>query len=92
MAYAGEKDPQKRADIVDYLNSLSDSPKPLPQPTAAAAPAAGQTQGGGQQPSQPRRKASNPHRQTCRPPKPKRRNSLGIPTSREVDRSSLRLR
>lgn len=52
MAYAGEKDPQKRADIVDYLNSLSDSPKPLPQPTAAAGqPAAQQSQGSGQQPA-----------------------------------------
>jgi cytochrome c len=30
MAFAGEKDPAKRADIIDYLNSLSDNPKPLP--------------------------------------------------------------
>ena len=36
MAYAGEKDPQKRADIVDYLHTLSDNPAPLPKPTAAA--------------------------------------------------------
>src|SRR5436305_9242397 len=53
MAYAGEKDPQKRADIVDYLHTLSDNPAPLPKPTAAADPAAGgqQTQGSGQQPA-----------------------------------------
>ncbi|VFU11160.1 Cytochrome c homolog [Methylocella tundrae] len=34
MAFAGEPDPQKRADIIDYLHTLSDSPVPLP---AAAA-------------------------------------------------------
>ena len=31
MAYAGEKDPNKRADIVAYLRSLSDNPAPLPK-------------------------------------------------------------
>lgn len=36
MAFAGEADPQKRADIIDYLHTLSDAPVPLP---AAAAPA-----------------------------------------------------
>jgi cytochrome c len=61
MAYAGEKDPQKRADIVDYLNSLSDSPKPLPQPTAAAGAPAGQgTQGSGQQPAATAPKGQQP--------------------------------
>lgn len=30
MAYAGEADPQKRADIIVYLRSLSDAPAPLP--------------------------------------------------------------
>jgi cytochrome c len=61
MAYAGEKDPQKRADIVDYLNSLSDSPKPLPQPTAAAgAPAGQETQGSGQQPAATAPKGQQP--------------------------------
>jgi cytochrome c len=34
MAFAGEPDPQKRADIIDYLRTLSDTPVPLP---AAAA-------------------------------------------------------
>lgn len=32
MGYAGEANPDKRADIVAYLNSLADSPKPLPAP------------------------------------------------------------
>ena len=31
MAFAGEKDPQKDADIIDYLHTLSDSPVPLPK-------------------------------------------------------------
>lgn len=30
MAYAGEQDPAKRADIIEYLHSLSDNPEPLP--------------------------------------------------------------
>jgi cytochrome c len=32
MTFAGEPDPAKRADIIDYLDSLSDSPVPLPKP------------------------------------------------------------
>lgn len=31
MTFAGEKDDAKRADIVDYLRTLSDSPEPLPK-------------------------------------------------------------
>lgn len=31
MAYAGVKDPARRAEIIAYLRSLSDSPAPLPQ-------------------------------------------------------------
>ncbi|GAC1328617.1 MAG: cytochrome c family protein [Beijerinckiaceae bacterium] len=46
MAFAGEKDPQKRADVIAYLRSLSDKPVALPQPTAAAEqPAAGAPKG-----------------------------------------------
>jgi cytochrome c len=30
-AFGGEKDPQKRADIIAYLRSLSDNPEPLPK-------------------------------------------------------------
>ena len=31
MTFAGVKDEQQRADVIAYLNSLSDSPKPLPK-------------------------------------------------------------
>jgi cytochrome c len=57
MAYAGEKDPQKRADIVDYLHTLSDNPAPLPKPTAAAGQ---ETQGSGQQPAATAPKGQQP--------------------------------
>lgn len=41
MTYAGVKDPQARANVIDYLRTLSDSPLPLPPVEAApAAPAA----------------------------------------------------
>jgi cytochrome c len=30
MAFAGESDPAKRADIIAYLHTLSDNPEPLP--------------------------------------------------------------
>ena len=40
MSYAGLADPQKRADVIDYLRSLSQNPEPLPPPPAAAAPSA----------------------------------------------------
>ena len=51
MSFAGLRD-SARADVIAYLNSLSDSPKPLP---TAQAPAQGQ--GGGQAPqgAQPQR-------------------------------------
>lgn len=32
MGYGGEKDPHKRADIIAYLDTLSDQPVPLPKP------------------------------------------------------------
>jgi cytochrome c len=31
MTFPGEHDPQKRADILAYLQSLSDSPVPFPK-------------------------------------------------------------
>jgi cytochrome c len=41
MAFAGEKDAEKRADVLAYLQTLSDKPVPFPKPSAApAAPAA----------------------------------------------------
>ena len=36
MTFAGEDDPQKRADILDYIHTLSDSPQPLPAVSDAA--------------------------------------------------------
>ena len=42
MAFAGEKDPMKRADIIDYLHTMADEPLPLPPIEAApAAPTKG---------------------------------------------------
>ena len=40
MAFAGEADPQKRADIIDYLHTLAENPVPLPAAAKEAAPAA----------------------------------------------------
>ena len=34
MTFAGIKDDQQRADVIDYLHTLSDHPLPLPKPTA----------------------------------------------------------
>ncbi len=39
MAYAGEADPAKRADLIDYLHTLSDNPEPLPAASSAPPPA-----------------------------------------------------
>ncbi len=43
MTYAGLADPQKRAEIIAYLNTLSASPLPLPAATGAPAKAAAAT-------------------------------------------------
>lgn len=39
MAFIGVSRPNERADVIAYLNTLSDSPKPLPTAAAPAAPA-----------------------------------------------------
>lgn len=57
MTFAGLAKPQDRADVVAYLNSMSDSPQPLPEPPAAepaadeAAPAEGDAPAGGEAPA-----------------------------------------
>ena len=54
MTYAGMADPKTRADIIDYLHSLSHTPVPFPPPppegakAAAATPAAGAAPAGDQ--------------------------------------------
>jgi cytochrome c len=40
MTFAGIKNDQQRADVIDFLHTLSDSPLPLPKAQAANAPAA----------------------------------------------------
>jgi cytochrome c len=40
MTFVGIRRPDERADVIAYLNSLSDSPKPLPKPDAGAQKAA----------------------------------------------------
>jgi cytochrome c len=39
MTFAGISNDQQRADVIDYLHTLADSPVPLPKPAAEAAPA-----------------------------------------------------
>ena len=41
MTFAGLKNDQQRADVIDYLHTLSDSPQPLPKPEASNGPAQG---------------------------------------------------
>jgi cytochrome c len=36
MVFAGLPNPQDRANVIAYLRTLSDNPKPLPAPGAAA--------------------------------------------------------
>jgi cytochrome c len=40
MTFAGLSNEKQRADVIDYLDSLSANPVPLPKPQTAAAPAA----------------------------------------------------
>jgi cytochrome c len=44
MTFAGLARPQTRADVIDYLNTLSDNPQPLKAADAGAAPAAAKPQ------------------------------------------------
>jgi cytochrome c len=39
MTFAGVKNDQQRADVIDYLHTLSENPVPLPKPGAQNAPA-----------------------------------------------------
>jgi len=41
MTFAGLSRGQQRADVIDYLHTLSDNPQPLPTAAAAPAPAGG---------------------------------------------------
>ena len=41
MTFAGISNPQQRADVIAFLDTLADNPVPLPKAEAGAAPAAG---------------------------------------------------
>jgi cytochrome c len=45
MTFAGLSNPQDRADVMAFLNSHSDAPKPLPSAPAATAAGAGPNNG-----------------------------------------------
>jgi cytochrome c len=47
MTFAGLSNPQDRADVIEFLNQHSDSPKPLPKAPEAAPAAAGTEAGTG---------------------------------------------
>ena len=47
MTFAGLSNPQDRADVIEFLNQHSDSPKPLPKAPEAAPAAAGTEPGTG---------------------------------------------
>ena len=51
MGFAGLPKPEDRANVIAYLNTLSDNPKPLPAPGAAAAPATGPAPASGSAPA-----------------------------------------
>jgi cytochrome c len=55
MTFAGLSRPQQRADVIDYLRTLSDNPQPLPK-AAENAPAPGNGQGGRQPQQAPEKK------------------------------------
>ena len=47
MTFAGLSNPQDRADVIAFLNSHSDAPKPLPAAPTATADASGAKPGAG---------------------------------------------
>jgi cytochrome c len=52
MTFAGLTRDQQRADVIDYLRTLSDNPQPLPKAAQAPAQGGGQPAHGGQPPAQ----------------------------------------
>lgn len=69
MAYAGEADPAKRADLIDYLHTLSDNPEPLPA-AAPAQPPANKAEAPSlpPQPAPPPAKIETPHAKNTKGP------------------------
>jgi cytochrome c len=61
MTFAGIKNDQQRADVIDYLHTMSDNPLPLPKAQAENAPAAGgETKPAGGKPAEAKPAESKP--------------------------------
>jgi cytochrome c len=74
MAFAGEADPVKRADIIDYLHTLADNPEPLP----ASVPAQPKSNGN----AEPSLSKSNEHAVSGTPaPPPASGTALSAPAA-----------
>jgi cytochrome c len=58
MTFAGIPQAQLRADVIDYLHTLSDHPEPLPSPEAATQSAAAAPAAGSAAPAAPNKAAS----------------------------------
>jgi cytochrome c len=68
MTFAGFDEESERADVIDYLNSNSD--KPLPMPKAAQAPPANPTASAAPAPAAPPGKPAAPAQTPTAGPKP----------------------
>jgi len=73
MTFAGISRDSTRADVLAFLNSLADSPKPLPKAAAAPAPSAGASPGGGAPAAtpQPGNSGAQPNARPGQAPPPK---------------------
>ena len=70
MTFAGLAKPEDRANLIAYINTQSDAPKPLPAAPAATAPAAGAAGAGGNAAQAAAEKAGAPAAAEKAPDKP----------------------
>ena len=70
MTFAGISNPQQRADVIAFLDTLADNPVPLPKPEASAAPAGGGNAPAGGAPAGNKPQAPAPAGGGSKPPTP----------------------